>query len=261
VKDDEGDMVSKLPLIGITTYGRDQDNKFTLPAEYVDSVRRAGGIPLLIPPGETHLDEVLAQLDGLLLAGGGDIDPTEYNGQPHPTIYRIDPERDQMELTLARRIVAEQLPTLCICRGLQVLNVALGGTLIEHVPDAVGEAVIHRVRLREDGTPFGQAVRHPVQVDANSQLGQILPQTTFESVSWHHQAAGRVAPGLQVTAQAADGIIEALEMPDHPWLIAVQWHPEMSAAEDTLQQQLFDEFVRIAAQAAAARRQNAAEAV
>src|SRR5687767_8553693 len=114
------------PLIGITTYARNHEDEFSLPAVYVEAVRRAGGIPLLIAPGETRLDELLAALDGLILSGGGDLDPIHYGSPGHPTIYMIDPERDKTELELARRIAASGAPTLCICRGLQVLNVALG---------------------------------------------------------------------------------------------------------------------------------------
>src|SRR5262245_30522576 len=106
------------PLIGITTYGRNSENKFTLPAVYIEAVRRAGGIPLLIPPGETRLDELLATVDGLILSGGGDIDPAYYGSPGHPTVYMIDPERDSSELELARRVAERGMPTLCICRGL-----------------------------------------------------------------------------------------------------------------------------------------------
>src|SRR5262245_53782020 len=132
------------PLIGITTYGRNQENRFTLPAEYVDGVRRAGGIPLLIPPGEAQFENLFPHLDALILTGGGDLAPELYGGRPHGTIYSIDPERDQSELIMAQRVLETNLPTLGICRGLQVINVALGGTLIEHLPDVVGDQVAHK---------------------------------------------------------------------------------------------------------------------
>ena len=227
------------PLIGITSYGRDDNNRFSLRAEYIEAIRRAGGIPILLPPGEPHWPELFQKLDGLLLAGGGDIDPALYGGVRHPAIYMVDPERDQVELALARNAVAAQLPTLGICRGSQVINVALGGTLIEHVPDEVGDFVPHRL------VP-GQYARHPVTVAPSSLLATILGQMETVAASSHHQAIRQHAPPLQVVATAADGIIEAVEMKDHPWLIAVQWHPEITAAEDLAQQRLFDAFVRAA---------------
>ena len=238
-------MSHSKPIIGITSYGRNAENHFFLPADYVDSVRRAGGIPILIPPGEAHLADLLPLLDGVILSGGGDIDPKHYDGDRHPEIYRIDVERDESELTLTRLLVDVERPSLYICRGLQVLNVALGGTLIEHLPDIVGDSLIHRGPVDpETNNPYGQPARHGVQVDPQSKVGQIVGPNPADAVSWHHQAIRDVAPGLKVTATAADGTIEAVEMPGHPWLLGVQWHPEMSAAEDAVQQRIFDAFVQ-----------------
>jgi len=227
------------PLIGITTYGRNQEDKFTLPAAYVEAVRRAGGIPLLIAPGEPHIDELLAVLDGVIFSGGGDVDPALYGSSGHPTIYMTDDERDATELDLARRAAANGAPTLGICRGMQLLNVALGGALIEHLPDVVDGSVTHRL---EPSAPTA----HPVTILPSTQLAALLEPGPIETVSWHHQAIRTVAPGLVVSAQAEDGTIEAVEAPSHPWLIATQWHPEMSAADDPRQQHLFDEFVAAA---------------
>lgn len=132
---------TEAPLIGLTTYHRNGDNKFDLPAEYVDAVRRSGGIPLLVPPGESRWEDMLRRLDALILTGGGDVSPEAYGGSDHPTLYMVDRERDSSELCLARLAVDVGLPILGICRGTQVLNVALGGTLVEHLPDVVGEEV------------------------------------------------------------------------------------------------------------------------
>jgi putative glutamine amidotransferase len=227
------------PLIGITTYARDEGNKVTLPSEYIDAVRRAGGCAVLLPPGERNLDIVLARLDGLIIAGGGDIDPARYGGDHHTAVYMIDTERDEMELELARRVIDSGMPTLCICRGSQILNVALGGTLHVHLPDVVGEQVHHRAPPREP-TP------HPVQIDDQSRLAELIGRTEREPMSWHHQAICNVAPQLQVVARAPDDVVEAIEYPDHPWLIGVQWHPELTAADDPAQQNLFDGLVRAA---------------
>jgi putative glutamine amidotransferase len=232
-------MTTYTPLIGITTYGRDEDQTFSLPAAYVDAVRRAGGIPVLIPPGEPNLAALLAKVDGLILAGGGDVDPGLYNGHPHETIYLIDPERDETELALVRQVVQGNTPTLGICRGAQVINVALGGTLIEHLPDEVGNAITHRL-------PPSKPTSHRIELATGSKLAGILDAEGIDAASWHHQAIRQPAPGLQVVAQAEDGTIEAAEKPDHPWLVAVQWHPELTAGEDPVQQRLFDALVAAA---------------
>ena len=235
------------PLIGITTYGRDPAKGFSLPAEYADAVRRAGGIPVLVPPGEPHLAELLSRLDGLILTGGGDLDPDLYRGSKHETIYNVDAERDATEIALTKQAVNSGVPTLGICRGAQVINVALGGTLIEHLPDVVGESVQHR-------SPPRQPALHPVTVQPASRLAEILfCPAEINPASWHHQAIRQAAPCLAVVAQAPDGTIEAVEMLDHPWLIAVQWHPELTASDDPTQQRLFDDLIKAAAELRAKR--------
>jgi putative glutamine amidotransferase len=226
------------PFIGITTE-RNDHGEYSQQGAYIEAVRRAGGIPLLIPAGEPYLEQLLAMLDGLILSGGGDVDPAHYGSPGHATIYEVDPQRDATELALARMVTASGMPTLCICRGAQIVNVALGGTLIEHLPDAVGESVEHRQ------SPPGY-IGHPVAIAPGSKLANIVGEPTVEAASWHHQAIRTAAPGLSVTAQAADGTIEAVEMTAHPWLIAVQWHPEITAGQDPVQQHLFDEFVAAA---------------
>ncbi len=227
------------PVIGITTYSRDEDGKFFLPGNYVDAVRRSGGLPLLLPHGESDPQDLVDILDGLILPGGGDLDPSTYGGRAHETMYWIDAERDDMEIDLARRAVKMGLPTLGICRGTQVLNVALGGTLIEHLPDEVGDQTEHRA-------PPRKPVRHRVTVQSGSRLARIMGHLEFDADSWHHQALRRVVPSLRVVARAPDGTIEAVEMPDHPWLIGVQWHPELSASTDPVQQRLFHALIEAA---------------
>ncbi len=227
---------SRPPLIGITTYARDAKNEFHLPAEYSEAVHRAGGIPYLIPPLPLDVTHLIERCDGLLLAGGGDMDSSHYGGHAHPSIYHVDADRDALELALARHVVRHDVPTLAICRGAQVLNVALGGTLVEHLPDEVGESVSHRLPPREP-TP------HDVTVSAESRLAGILGCLECTAMSWHHQAIRRVADGLHPVAQAPDGTIEAVESRSHLWLIAVQWHPELTAAKDEVQQSLFESFV------------------
>jgi putative glutamine amidotransferase len=230
------------PVIGVTTYATNNEDQFSLPTKYVDAVRFAGGVPLLIAPGETRLDALLARVDGLILTGGGDIDPNRYGGKHHETIYMVDTDRDEMELTLARHAIRFGKPTLAICRGTQVVNVALGGTLHPHLPDVVGQKVKHRL-------PPRKPTLHAVGIESDSQLARILGTTECSPASWHHQGIRDLADGLKAVAYAPDGIIEAVEKPDNPRLIAVQWHPELTAAEDPLQQRLFARLVRIAGNA------------
>ena len=238
------------PVIGITTSGRREkeivsphyDTYFTLPAPYVDAVRRGGGVPLLLPPGETHWSEWLEAVDGVIVSGGTDIQPQCYNGnRHHDHLLPADPERDESELSLARHLAqTRRWPSLFICRGAQVLNVALGGTLYPHIPDIVD----HDIHRSDDG---GWAI-HEIAVQPGSHLAQVMGTTQVRTYSGHHQAAKAIAPGLQVVATALDGIVEALEMADHSWLVAVQWHPETSAADDPTQQAIFDGLVRAAAE-------------
>jgi putative glutamine amidotransferase len=227
------------PLIGITTYGRDENNRYSSPVEYAAAVRQAGGIPVLLPAGEPRAVELLARLDGLILAGGGDVDPALYQGKAHETIYNVDADRDRLEISLVKEAVDRDLPVLGICRGIQVINVALGGTLVEHLPDVVGEAVLHR-------TPPRVPAEHAVRVKAGSGLARILGVLEFTAASWHHQAIRRPAPHLEVVAHAPDGTIEGVEMPEHPWFFAVQWHPEFTAGKEPVQLRLFAALVEAA---------------
>ena len=224
------------PFIGITTYGQDEKKRFTLPREYVDSVRRAGAVPVLITPGETNFDKLFSHLDGLVLAGGGDISPTWYKGEMHETIYSLDEERDLTEMELAKYILRKEIPTLGICRGTQLLNIVLGGTLHPHLPDVYGEEINHRLPPREP-TP------HPVKIKEGSQLAKLTGTTDCIPESWHHQSINQLGEGLEIVAHAPDGVIEAVEFKDHPWLITVQWHPELSSERDPSQQNIFNGFV------------------
>jgi putative glutamine amidotransferase len=233
----------RAPIVAVTAYPRDERGRFHLPAGYVEGVRRAGGVPVMIAPGETRANELLEAVDALVLSGGGDVDPRLYGGRAHPEIYGVDRERDDGEIALVEAAIGRGTPTLAICRGCQVLAVALGGSLIEHVPDAVGSRVPHR------GEGMGTRAAHAVTVERGSALARTLGGERLDVSSSHHQAIRRVPRELAVVAQADDGTIEGLELPRHPFLIGVQWHPEHTAADDPAQQRLFDALVAAARRA------------
>lgn len=226
--------------IGVTTYRRETEgrHRFTLPAAYVDAVREVGGVALLLSPGEAAPEELLARLDGIVLSGGGDLDPQLSGAEGHGTVYGTCRERDEFELALARAALAQGLPTLAICRGLQILNVARGGTLHAHLPDVVGERVPHRANQLE-------ATSHGVRIDGSSELAAALDTDALESVpSWHHQAIARIGDGLEAVAWAADGVIEAVRLPGARALTAVQWHPELDMVPGAAGRRLFEQLVR-----------------
>lgn len=223
-------------LVGVTTYTPAGEDKkgYSLPCEYVDALAAAGADVVLLPPA-TNVD-LLSRLDGLVLAGGGDLDPATYSGSLHETIYMVDPRRDEFELGLLERALRYDMPVFAICRGMQVLNVHLGGTLLAHVPERYGETVLHRLPPREP-------VAHPVTISPRSRLaGFVGCEATVEVISWHHQAIDVAGEGLRVVARAADGLPEAVETDAGTWVFGVQWHPELNAARERSQAALFDEF-------------------
>ena len=228
------------PLIGLSTYGIAHSDGFNIPAEYVQAILRAGGMPLLLPTAAVDMvDGWLEKIQGLVLIGGGDIDPACYDAAPHDTIYNLDSDRDTCEFALARGALERRSPLLAICRGMQVINVVLGGTLHRHLPEVFGEKVAHRLPPRE-------TTRHTVEVNPEAHIVQAMGSTRVTTVSWHHQAIDRPGEGLRPAAWAEDGVIEALELDGNTNLLAVQWHPELSAADDPAQQGLFDRLVVLA---------------
>jgi putative glutamine amidotransferase len=183
-------------------------------------------------------------LDGLILSGGGDIDPAHYGQPRHPTNYLIDSERDAFELMMARLAVTHDLPVLGICRGAQVLTVAHGGNMVADIGEMVGSMVDHGKAPNGGPLEFAQ---HPVNVAPDSLLAHIVGAAEMMVPSMHHQAAQVIPPGWRVTARAADGVVEAVEYAAHPWLLAVQWHPE-AACEIPAHRNLFTALVAAAAQ-------------
>jgi len=237
------------PLIGISSYGRAGERQtFSVPCEYVDVVRLAGGVPIVLPAVEGEIPEALDAIDALILPGGGDIDPAHYGGNRHDANYGISTERDGFELVLARAALARpDLPVLCICRGMQLLNVALGGDLVSHIPDRFGDDVAHR-------HPEHRPVRHPVRLEPQSRLAAILGVTELTVHSVHHQAVARLGNGLRAVAWSPDGVIEAVESERHPFLVGVQWHPELGALDDERQRRIFEALIGRGNGATASRR-------
>jgi len=229
------------PIVGITVYGRESGPRgmqFALPAAYVDAVRSGGGVPVLLAPGEAEPGDVLAAVDALVFAGGGDIDPTR-SGAEHETNYAVDAERDDFELGLLAAALEAEVPLLAICRGLQLLNVARGGTLHAHLPDAFGDAVAHRA-------PPLDPTRHAVTLEAGAALGRVFAAGELEIESWHHQAVDRLGAGLRPAAFAPDGVVEALELEGAPFVMAVQWHPELQREPGSPQLDLFRALTELA---------------
>ena len=186
---------------------------------YVDALRRAGAIPLLIPPQPENAAELIAELDGILLAGGDDCDPAVYGEEPHPSIEPMDPRRQSNDVSLAKYARESGIPTLGICLGVQVMNVAAGGTLLQDINSQM-ETEIEHASEPED------RARHDVIIEGGTKLATILGERELNVNSSHHQAIREVGEGLRVTAHAPDGVVEGLEDPRHPFYLGVQWHPE-----------------------------------
>ncbi|WP_188510193.1 gamma-glutamyl-gamma-aminobutyrate hydrolase family protein [Conyzicola nivalis] len=219
------------PLIGLTTYlERAQSGVWDvraafLPQVYFDAVTRAGGIAVLLPPQPVDTaitDRVLDGLDGLIITGGKDVDPARYGQQPHTTTDEPRLERDAWEDALLTGAIVRELPFLGICRGLQLLNVSLGGTLHQHLPDVIGSTRYN--------AGYGRFSENSVEVHAGTIAGDLLDEPAALKVhSYHHQAIDELADGLVVSARSDDGTIQAVEVDGVPFGLAVQWHPEENA--------------------------------
>lgn len=216
--------MSTRPIIGVTTYATDAEWGYwrlkaaLIPLDYVDAIEAAGGRALLIPPSQAGAKETVAALDAVVFTGGSDINPARYGEAAHAETFGIDDRRDEGELALLREALAAGIPVLGICRGIQLLNVALGGDLHQHLPEVVGH----------DGhkhDPPGTFLQHDVAIASETKLASILGSRATVC-SHHHQGVRELGAGLIVTATAEDGSVEAIELPGSGFVMGVLWHPE-----------------------------------
>jgi len=233
------------PLIGITSYRA--FNEYNQPIirsqeAYAKAVMDAGGIPVLIPSmiAEDGWDALYSRLDGILFSGGGDIGLEHSPGEPHPRITEVDPTRDSVEMKLVHASASDGKPFLGICRGSQVLNVALGGTLYTHIPDQLPNALDHSYP-----GDMRTVLVHEVKIEEGTRIAEIFGEPILKVNSLHHQGLKDIAPSLRVAGHAPDGLVEAVELPDHPFGVAVQWHPEWLTDQESTRN-LFRKFVEAA---------------
>jgi gamma-glutamyl-gamma-aminobutyrate hydrolase PuuD len=228
-------VAERTPVVGITTYVEDAAwGVWKLPAalipyDYVRAIEHAGARALLVPPSEDGVEETLDALDGILFSGGADLDPEVYGAKAHPETNGVRPARDRAEIALLEAALARDMPVLAVCRGVQVMNVARGGDLVQHLPDVVGNESHREVK--------GTFSEHPVRIEDGSKLGAVVADRAPVKSS-HHQGLGRVGEGLREVAWADDGTIEGLEDPGRRFALGVLWHPE--AGED---RKLFEALV------------------
>jgi putative glutamine amidotransferase len=231
------------PVIGLTTSRMPNPSRqpaFGTNVAYTKSVADAGGLPVLIPLNFSNddLDLLLTQFDGILFTGGYDIDPRRYGNQPHPKVEGVDVERDRVEMHLIQALIDMGKPFFGICRGCQVVNIALGGNLYEDLPEQFHGNILH-----DNHDHPRNYLAHTVEVQSTSGLSQILTNGTTSVNSLHHQGINKLAQGLQVSALAPDGLVEAFDLSNYPFGLAVQWHPE-ELQEYATMSHLFQAFVQ-----------------
>jgi putative glutamine amidotransferase len=233
------------PIIGITTsHSSNAFNQTTvlLNQAYIKAILQAGGVPVLIPSSvaESGWDALYARLDGILFSGGGDISLDYFKGDPHPRIDDVDPERDTVELNLLHAAVSDGKPFLGICRGCQVVNVGLGGTLYTHLPDQFPNALDHAYPGN-----MRTVLVHEVRIEEGTHIADVLGEPIVRVNSHHHQGLKDIAASLRIAGHAPDGLVEAIELPDHPFGLAVQWHPEWLTDQQSTRN-LFRRFIEAA---------------
>ena len=233
------------PIIGITTnHSSNAYNQTTvlLNEAYVKAIMQAGGVPVLIPSSvaENGWEALYARLDGILFSGGGDISLDHFEGDPHPRIDDIDPERDAVEFNMLRAAASDGKPFLGICRGCQVVNVGLGGSLYTHLPDQFPNALDHAYPGN-----MRTVLVHEVKIEEGTHIADVLGEPIVRVNSHHHQGLKDIASSLRIAGHSPDGLVEAIELPDHPFGLAVQWHPEWLTDQQSTRN-LFRRFVEAA---------------
>jgi putative glutamine amidotransferase len=243
-------MTAALPLIGIPCFHDKSRGYGNNPTNaqydaYLAAISRAGGLPFLIPLSlETAaLRQLYDVAAGILLTGGGDIDPVLYRQTPQATLYNVQPDRDHMEITLSRWAADEGKPVLAICRGIQVMAVAAGGNLCQDISSQMPEATQHIYLYNQEGGNADDYLAHQVKLTPSCRLAQILQTNTFWVNSLHHQAVQHVPEPLQIMGYSSDGVVEVVEHASHPFFCGVQWHPEL-LPDMPESQRIFEAFVR-----------------
>ncbi|MGV3487506.1 MAG: gamma-glutamyl-gamma-aminobutyrate hydrolase family protein [Tuberibacillus sp.] len=230
------------PLIGITS-SIGKSGEASVADAYVKAVEKSGGIPVILPniTSEEGIEKLAATIDGLLVTGGGDIDPTLFNEEPLPGLGEITPERDAFELSIIPKMLEARKPILGICRGIQILAIAAGGDMYQ---DVYSQNSDRPLLQHQQHAPRSHG-SHFVTVENNSLLHQIMGEERFKVNSFHHQTVRRPGNGFRVTAVASDGLVEAIECIDHPFAVGVQWHPEcLLETNDAYSMKLFAAFIR-----------------
>ncbi|WP_078381798.1 gamma-glutamyl-gamma-aminobutyrate hydrolase family protein [Sutcliffiella halmapala] len=228
------------PIIGITSHV-ELDYKHSLSNDYVQAIILAGGIPVILPIGvDPDVAQLVDKIDGLVVTGGGDIDPTLFGEEPHPNLGMISPGRDSFEIAMIEKMLAANKPILAICRGIQILNIAVGGDMYQDIYSQIDEPLLQHAQ-KANRTHLS----HYVTTTENSLLERITGKSKFKINSFHHQAVRNVPKPLVVSAHASDGIIEAIESVEHTFVLGVQWHPEPLAVDgDAISKQIFSRFLQ-----------------
>lgn len=238
------------PLIGLTPTPERKEMEHgtfrlhTLNQDYSQAVITAGGIPVMLPSNNPDIDSLLDRLDAVIITGGGDIDPNEFGQTKHEKTVEIDPERDAFELAIVQAAIARDMPLFGICRGLQILNVAMGGTLRQDISDLVEDAQQHRQQDEKIGS--GKTSQTVTLSPGDHPLRTLLPNEQLEINTFHHQCIGAIAPGLQVMARTDDDIVEAVYNPNMTFGMAVQWHPELLAQNHAEHAAIFGALIQAA---------------
>lgn len=231
-----------LPVIGIVPMFDDKRENYRLRPGYMDAVACAGGIPVMLHPSEDEavLDQLIESCDGFIFSGGQDIEPALYGEEKLNSCEECMPERDSYEMKFLKLVLDCNKPVLGICRGIQVFNVLLGGSLYQDVPSQLGTAVKHRAEV------VGEAAMHTITVCGNTPLAKLTGDSVINVNSFHHQAIKMPAPGLEIMAKAEDGVVEAVYLPEKSFAVAVQWHPELMYKSDKNALALFEALVEAA---------------